>query len=122
MRFILVLSLLLTGCTSAEVTQRRFAVLRIVDGDTFVIRYDGEPTKVRILGIDTPERGELGYDEATNALQSFVDAAGGTVRLRLSGPRKRDNFGRLLAEVYAGCVDVGAAMLESGLADRYGDR
>ena len=34
-------------------------------------------------------------------------------------PRKRDNFGRLLADVYADGKDIGQAMLRRGLAVPY---
>jgi micrococcal nuclease len=79
------------------VQTRTFAVRRIIDGDTFVIRYDGEPTSVRILGIDTPERGEPGFIEARERLARQIE--GRVVRLSFDGPRKRDAFGRLLATV-----------------------
>ena len=99
------------------IRQRRFDVLRVVDGDTFVVRYDGEPTKVRLLDIDTPERGKAGYDEATDVLRSLI--RGRTVTLHFDADRKRDNFGRLLARVTVNGTDIGGVMLERGLAERY---
>ena len=94
-----------------EITARAFDVRRIIDGDTFVIMYDGEPTSVRIAGIDTPERGEPGAGEATAALRDLI--AGETVTLTFIDPRrKRDNFGRLLAAVVVDGRDVGEAMAE----------
>ncbi len=54
-----------------EVTARAFEVVRVIDGDTFVVEYDGEPTSVRIHGIDAPERGEPGHDAATAALREL---------------------------------------------------
>lgn len=30
-------------------------VVRVVDGDTYVLNIDGEETKVRLIGVDTPE-------------------------------------------------------------------
>ncbi|MCZ6680961.1 MAG: nuclease, partial [Candidatus Poribacteria bacterium] len=29
-------------------------VLRVIDGDTVQIQYDGKPTPVRLIGVDTP--------------------------------------------------------------------
>jgi endonuclease YncB( thermonuclease family) len=95
----LMFAVLLSGCSAhitREITQREFAVLRIIDGDTFVVHYDGELTSVRIWGIDTPERGEPGYQEATDTLRDKID--GQRVRLSFPGKKKRDNFGRLLCE------------------------
>lgn len=64
--------------------------------------------------LDTPERGEPGYDEATEALRQMI--GGHIVQLEFKGPRKRDNFGRLLCRVWVGDIDVAAEMLRSGWA------
>lgn len=32
-----------------------FRIIRVVDGDTFVVNVDGKDEKVRLIGIDTPE-------------------------------------------------------------------
>jgi hypothetical protein len=101
------------------ITARRFQVTRVVDGDTFKIVYDGEATSVRILGIDTPERGEPGFEEATAALRALI--AGRVVRLAFPEDRKRDSFGRLLATVHVNGLDVGDVLLRRGLAERYRD-
>ena len=88
--------LALTGChVCTEIDQRDFDVVRIIDGDTFVVVYDGELTSVRIHGIDTPERGEPGFQEAPEQLRGEI--GGRSVRLTFPTRRKRDNFGRLLA-------------------------
>ena len=88
--------LTLTGChVCTEISQQDFEVQRIIDGDTFVVMYDGELTSVRIHGIDTPERGEPGFEIATKQLRDEI--SGQRVRLTSPARRKRDNFGRLLA-------------------------
>jgi hypothetical protein len=68
------------------------AVARVIDGDTF----DSPAGRVRLFGVDTPERGERCYDEASRRLRSL---AGASVRVQ-SGPRDRDPNGRLLYYVY----------------------
>lgn len=99
----------------AQPAQNAHHVLRVVDGDTFTIDYRDEgETKVRILGIDTPERGDPGYDEATAALKAMIE--GKPVTLYYEGETRRDNFGRLLARIEVDGRDVGAALLESGQA------
>ena len=101
-----------------EITARTFEVVRIIDGDTFTIRYDGEPTGVRVADIDAPERGEPGYAEARDALAELI--AGETITLTFHDPDdKRDSFGRLLASVEVDGVDVGEVMLGRGLAVEY---
>ena len=74
----LILLALLVGCcpptppphVCVEINQRTFTVERIVDGDTFKVTYDGEPTSVRITGIDAPEAAR---DASTDpAAQPFI--------------------------------------------------
>jgi len=113
-----VLGLAFAGCPATRViTARAFRVQRVVDGDTFKVVYDGEPTSVRILGIDAPELREPGGPEAKAALAGIVGAK--VVRLAFPGPRKRDNFGRLLARVHVAGVDVAAELMRQGHAKPY---
>ncbi len=73
------------GCPLVDVT-------RVIDGDTV----DTSAGRVRFYGVDTPERGEACFSEATAATENL---AGGQVRLE-DGPRLTDNFSRRLAYVY----------------------
>jgi len=68
-------------------------VTSVIDGDTFKI--SGE--KVRILGINTPDKGECYYREAKDALQELID--GKSVRLD-KDVENRDKYGRLLRYVF----------------------
>ncbi len=104
-----------TGCgPSREIGARTFRVIRVIDGDTFVIEYDGEPTSVRLLGYDAPEPNEPGGAEATARLRELID--GKIVRLEFAEPArpgaayKRDHFGRLLARVNVDGVAVTGAL------------
>ena len=67
-------------------------VERVIDGDTL----DTGAGRVRLFGVDTPERGEQCFNQAARALEEL---AGGTVRVEV-GPRLRDPNGRLLYYVY----------------------
>lgn len=49
--------------------QRSFPVARVVDGDTVEL---GNGQQVRVAGIDTPERGECGYEAASNHMADLV--------------------------------------------------
>ncbi len=68
------------------------AVSRIIDGDTF----DSAAGRVRLYGVDTPERGKRCFGQATRWLRAL---AGGGVRVE-PGPRGQDSGGRLLYYVY----------------------
>ncbi len=85
-----------------------FTVLRVIDGDT--VELTGRET-LRLLGIDTPERGEPYYDSAKIFLAEMV--LGREVRVAL-GDRRRDNYGRLLGYIYLDTMLVNADILRHG--------
>ena len=92
-------------------------VTHIVDGDTLDVTLECcecIPTfRVRLLAIDTPERGECYYSEAKMALGGLVDGQ----RLGLERDASEwDSFGRLLRHVYVGDVWVNGAMVAQGYA------
>jgi micrococcal nuclease len=96
-----------------SIERSRHRVARVVDGDTAVLD-DGEI--VRILSIDTPERGESLYHEAAVFLQQRV--AGREVGLEL-GARRRDHYHRLLGHLWLGDTLVSEQLLEAGMARLY---
>jgi endonuclease YncB( thermonuclease family) len=97
--------------------QRAYLVTRVVDGDTLEL---GNGETVRLVGIDTPEVGECGYDAASVALARLV--AGKQVHLGRSD-EDRDHYGRLLRYVDVGSTDAGLRLIRSGLAiARYDSR
>ncbi len=75
-----------------------YSVTRIIDGDTLQIRYHGNTERVRLFGIDAPEKGENGYFKAAAVLEELC--YGKKIRLEFPAAGKRDRFGRLLAKVY----------------------
>ena len=81
---------------------------RAVDGDT--IRTAG--ITVRVIGIDTPERGECGYAAATRATQRLVRKG-----VKLHNRGGVDRYGRTLASVrLRDGRDLGSVLLRRGLA------
>ncbi len=111
--------LIVSGCACREIHVVEYEVLRVVDGDTFEIFYDGDPTRVRILGIDTPEirKKQVGALEAKAELERLVQ--GKIVVLDFAARRKRDNFGRLLANVTVEGLDIGKHLLNTSHAKPY---
>ena len=105
---------LISGCATRVITARDFQVVRVIDGDTLVIHYDGEPTSIRLPRVNAPERNESGGPAATDALRRLVD--GRTVRISFTADRKRDNFGRLLASVAVDGEDVETQLVRAGMA------
>ena len=79
-------------------------MLRVIDGDTIEVDWQGTREKVRYIGINTletkhPKRGAEPFGpEATAANRRLVE--GQTVRLAFD-VQPRDRYGRLLAYVYS---------------------
>lgn len=88
-------------------------VVRIVDGDTLDVRSAQTEIRVRLYGVDTPERGERCFREASDRLAAL---AGEQVQL-LPDERLTDRFGRELRYVYAA---DGTLIDEQLVAEGYG--
>lgn len=118
-------ALLIAGCAGLEqlaptevaapgVQGEQASVTRVIDGDTIDVRLDGQVYRVRYIGINTPERDEVCYTEATTANTALVQ--GQTVTL-VRDVSNTDVHGRLLRYVYAGEVFVNAELVAGGYAE-----
>jgi micrococcal nuclease len=115
-------------------------VTRVVDGDTFDVRFaNGSTDTVRLLGVDTPEvygendptefEGVPDTEAGRACLRSAGEAASEALRERLAGGEAtlvrdpvsdgRGDFGRLLAYVEVNGTDVTRWLLEAGYARVY---
>ena len=97
----------------------RGTVTHVVDGDTLDVRIGSKTERVRVIGIDTPERGGCYASAASAAAKRLADGQ----RVVLKGdPTQdtRDRYGRLLA--YVGLPhgkDLGYRLLAGGYAKVY---
>jgi micrococcal nuclease len=98
-------------------------VVRVVDGDTLIVRVGGADQSVRLIGIDTPETVAPGRPvecygaEASDHLKALTPAG---TELRLERDvEARDVYDRLLAYVYRADDDlfVNRAQVEGGYAE-----
>ena len=86
----------------------RGTVTRVVDGDTI----DVNDITIRFTLVDTPERGEDGYEEATTftarlcpvGSEAFVDEDDG---------QRSGSYGRMIAKVYCGAMVINEELLVS---------
>lgn len=80
-----------------------YKVRIVIDGDTVVIGYKGTPTKVRMIGVDTPEtvHPQKPVEEYGREASAFTKnlLLGESVYLRFD-QEKKDKYGRLLAYLY----------------------
>lgn len=89
-------------------------VINVIDGDTIDVELNGVEYRVRYIGVNTPERDQTCYDEATAANRALV--SGQSVRL-VADVSDTDPYGRLLRYVYVGDVFVNARLVEQGAAE-----
>jgi micrococcal nuclease len=97
-------------------------VLKVTDGDTIHVLYEGGDERVRLIGIDTPEVHWYGGRE-----QCYGVEAGLYARQRLHGNRvrlefdveRRDRYKRLLAYVYLGDELFNLTLVRQGYATAY---
>lgn len=75
-------------------------LIEVIDGNTIVVEYEGEEEQVRLIDVDSPAKGEPGYEEAAQTLKELL--AGKDVLLEFDPPGKpqRDDMGRLVAQVF----------------------
>ena len=101
-----------------------WGVVRVIDGDTLVVRGAGGEEHVRLRAVNTPERDQPGFEEASAALRGMAPA-GATVRLEYekAGVLERDRYGRVLAYVLVGDVNTSVEIVRQGWSayeTRYG--
>jgi micrococcal nuclease len=125
----LVVALLLGACGGGRGSDDgaadagRAEVVRVVDGDTIVVRIAGADERVRLIGIDTPESVDPRSPvdcfgpEASRATADLLPP-GTPVRL-VRDVEARDRFDRLLAYVYK--VDDGSFVNLTLAATGYAD-
>lgn len=94
-------------------------VVNVVDGDTIDVIVDlgfsvSSKQRIRLAGIDTPERGQDGYTLASSKLtQLILDKE---VELKTTKPSK---YGYYLGEIYINGTYINNLMIELGLAKPY---
>ena len=104
-----------------------YDVDRVVDGDTLIVYIDGVRTRVRLIGINTPE--SVAEDESRNTpegviasdyVKNLMDEAGCEVWLEYDNERY-DQYDRTLAYVYIDyegeVVMLERLLLEGGYAE-----
>ena len=115
---VVVLSVSPAHAASSSVTWTRAKVTRWVDGDTVVTTH-GE---IRLIGVDTPERGRCGAGTATKWAKKWAPV-GSTVRLgNPKSVKNRDRYGRALRYVVRGKIDVSKHQIIKGARARYDSR
>ena len=114
MRLLIVLLLALPFAASSAATLTGRTV-RVTDGDTIVILSEGKVQhKIRLQGIDAPERGQA---YGTKSKEHLSDAVAG--KFVVVEYDKRDRYGRIVGKVLLSNEDINLRQIEAGLAWHY---
>jgi len=115
MRALLTLLLTAAICVGATAGTTAGRVVGIVDGDTLKLLVDsddGPPSeeRIRLAGIDCPERGQPWGQKAKQALSGYVFDREVQVEWE-----KRDRYKRVVGKVLDGERDVNLALVNEGM-------
>ena len=104
---------LVCGALSAE---ESFSgkVVGITDGDTISVMRYGKEVKVRLEGIDAPERQQAFYQTAKSFASDLVYGKVVTVKIK-----ETDRYGRLVCRVSVNEQDLSEALIRAGFAWHY---
>jgi len=114
MRFVLALLLALSQVVAlADTITGR--VIRVTDGDTIVVLDANDAQhKIRLQGIDAPERGQA---YGTKSKEHLSDSVAG--KFVVVEYEKRDRYERILGKVLLGDEDMNLEQISAGLAWHY---
>src|SRR6516164_5237333 len=109
-RFLAVVVFLVLGATvRADDPPHPFTgkVVKIADGDTITVLLEKTQHRIRLEGIDAPEKGQA---YGTKARQALADKVfGKTIRVEW---KKRDRYGRIIGRVYLDKQDISLEMVK----------
>ncbi|MGC9527836.1 MAG: thermonuclease family protein [Limnospira sp.] len=91
----------------------------IYDGDTLRVICDREELRIRLCGIDAPEKAQAGGIESRDHLRSLVARGGGEIIVM---PVESDRYGRTVAELFVPIgeeIHLNTQMILDGYAWHY---
>lgn len=86
-------------------------VIGIADGDTLTVLHDRQPVKIRLANIDAPEKKQPFGQRSKQSLSDLCWQKDATYQVEA-----KDRYGRTVAIVSCGGVEVNRAQVERGLA------
>lgn len=101
------------------VKQELVEVVKVIDGDTLIVKINGGEKSVRLIGIDTPEKNECFEKEATKKAKELME----NKKIKLeddSSQDDNDKYGRLLRYVYLEDGNlINKRLIEEGFGTEY---
>lgn len=105
------LSISLAAASSATFADFSGRVVNIADGDTLSVLVEKRPIRVRLDGIDAPERGQPFGKRSRQSLSDLCAAK--TARVEDHG---KDRFGRTIGRVYCAGIAANSEQVRRGMA------
>ncbi len=106
----IIVSLLLTTPSGFAENTLSAPVIKVSDGDTLtLLSASNKQIKIRLAGIDCPERGQPWGRNATEALRMFIGKEPVTVQAL-----DTDRYGRIVGNVTANGVNINQRLVETG--------
>lgn len=94
---------------------------KVIDGDTLWVCDKDKCRKIRLCGVDAPERGQKGWRASRDALAAIVRDK--TIRCvavgegtPCDGRSKRKSRDRIVAQCFVGDLDISGEMVRKGFA------
>lgn len=120
----LILAILLVFILAMPCFAEFYKVMRVVDGDTIVIDYNGEKEKIRMLNVDTPESVHPKKSRNTKIGKRASEytkkrLSGKSISLEFNGRKKRGRYGRLLAYVILDKKNFNLELVQKGWSPYY---
>jgi endonuclease YncB( thermonuclease family) len=106
--------LLVAVTTGLPETRFDAKVVAVADGDTITVLSERQQTRIRLDGIDCPERGQAFGSRAKQFTSALVFGREVTIE-----PRDVDRYGRMVARVYVDDKDVSLELVKAGFAWHY---
>jgi len=119
----LILTLLLLSFFVMPCFADLYTVVRVVDGDTIIIDYNGEKERIRMLNVDTPESVHPKKSRNTKIGKRASEytkkrLTGKSISLEFDG-KKRGRYGRLLAYVILDKNNFNLELVQKGWSPYY---
>lgn len=113
---VITILIIISGIFYYQLTEQRYQeqkalVTKITDGDTFTIQNN---LKIRLKGINAPEKSMLYYEESTQFLEDSISNQ--IINLVSS---EKDKYGRIIAYVFLDRQLINKQILEQGYANLY---
>ncbi len=91
-----------------------YQVIRVIDGDTIVLKYQDAELKVRLLRINVPDANDYAQKNGRDAMKSLIEGKEVSLKFEKEGEPGKDIYGRLLAYVFLGGINVNIEMVRLG--------